>query len=97
MPPEYDYIVVGACSAGCLLANRLSAKPATRVLLLEAGGSDRHFWIRLPVGFFRTIYDTRFSRLFDTEPSEGTAGRAKEKLSVTVGAGVPVVPVSATV
>ena len=47
----------------------------TRVLLLEAGGSDRNFWIRLPVGYFRTIYDPRFSRLFDTEPAEGTAGR----------------------
>jgi choline dehydrogenase len=46
-----------------------------RVLLLEAGGSDRNFWIRLPVGYFRTIYDTRFSRLFPTEPTEGTAGR----------------------
>ena len=46
-----------------------------RVLLLEAGGPDRNFWIHLPVGYFRTIYDPRFSRLFDTEPSEGTAGR----------------------
>jgi choline dehydrogenase len=72
---EYDYIIVGAGSAGCLLARRLTDDGTTRVLVLEAGGSDRNFWIRLPVGYFRTIYDRRFSRLFDTEPSEGTAGR----------------------
>ncbi len=71
----FDYVIVGAGSAGCILANRLSADPSTRVLLLEAGGADRNFWIHLPVGYFRTIYDPRFSRLFDTVPSEGTAGR----------------------
>ena len=59
-----------------MLANRLSADASCRVLLLEAGGHDRNFWLKLPVGYFRTIYDERFSRLFPTEPSEGTAGRS---------------------
>jgi choline dehydrogenase len=72
----YDYIIVGAGSAGCVVANRLSADPSCRVLLLEAGGSDRNFWLKLPVGYYRTIYNERFSRLFQTEPGEGTGGRA---------------------
>lgn len=72
---DYDYIIVGSGSAGCVVANRLSADPDCRVLVLEAGGHDRNFWLKLPVGYFKTIYDPRFSRIFQTEPSEGDGYR----------------------
>ena len=73
--PEYDYIIVGSGSAGSVVANRLSADPNCNILVLEAGGHDRNFWLKLPVGYFKTIYDPRFSRTFNTEPSEGDGHR----------------------
>ena len=76
MSETFDYIIVGAGSAGCVLADRLSADPANKVLLLEAGGSDRSFWSKLPVGYYKVIVRDRYTRFFDTEPSEGTAGRS---------------------
>ena len=72
---EFDYIIVGAGSAGCVLANRLSADGRHRVLLLEAGGSDRRFWIRTPIGYGKTFYDRQVNWMYQTEPDPGTGGR----------------------
>ena len=76
MTPEFDYIIVGAGSAGCLLANRLSANPDHRVLLIEAGGDDDWFWIKVPVGYLYTIANPRTDWCFSTEPDAGLAGRS---------------------
>jgi choline dehydrogenase len=73
---EYDYVVVGAGSAGCLLANRLSADPATRVLLLEAGGRDNWIWFHIPVGYLFAIGNPRSDWCFRTEPEPGLNGRS---------------------
>jgi choline dehydrogenase len=74
--PEFDYIVVGAGSAGCLLANRLSANPNHRVALIEAGGADDWFWIKVPVGYLYTIANPRTDWCFKTEPDPGLNGRS---------------------
>ena len=73
---EFDFIIVGAGSAGCLLANRLSANPDHRVLLIEAGGQDNWFWIKVPVGYLFTIANPRTDWCFTTEPDPGLGGRS---------------------
>ena len=72
----FDYVIVGAGSAGCLLANRLSADPDVRVLLLEAGGKDDYFWIHVPVGYLYTIGNPRTDWCYKTEPDPGLNGRS---------------------
>ena len=72
---RFDYIIVGAGTAGCLLANRLSADPATKVLLLEAGGDDNYFWIRVPIGYLKTKNNPRTDWCFKTEPEPGLNNR----------------------
>jgi len=73
---EFDFVIVGAGSAGCLLANRLSADPDHRVLLVEAGGADDWFWIKVPVGYLYTIANPRTDWCFTTEADPGLAGRS---------------------
>ncbi|HSO08293.1 MAG TPA: GMC family oxidoreductase N-terminal domain-containing protein [Pelomicrobium sp.] len=72
----YDYVIVGAGTAGCLLANRLSADPAVSVALLEAGGEDDYFWISIPIGYLFTIGNPRTDWCFRIEPDEGLNGRS---------------------
>ena len=73
---EFDYIIVGAGSAGCVLANRLSADPSKRVLLLEAGGRDNWIWFHIPVGYLFAIGSPRADWLMKTEPEAGLNGRS---------------------
>ena len=74
--PVYDYIIVGAGPAGCLLANRLSADPAVNVLLLEAGGQDNYAWIHIPVGYLFCIGNPRTDWCFKTQSQPGLNGRS---------------------
>jgi choline dehydrogenase-like flavoprotein len=73
---RFDYIIVGAGSAGCVLADRLSASGRDRVLVLEAGGSDRRFWIKTPIGYGRTFADPKVNWKYQTEPNPGLNGRS---------------------
>jgi len=71
----YDFVIIGGGTAGCLLANRLSADPARRVLLVEAGDEDNYHWIHIPVGYLRCIGNPRTDWRFRTEPESGLNGR----------------------
>lgn len=73
--PEADYVIIGAGSAGCVLANRLSADPGSRVLLLEAGPEDKSLMIHIPVGYAQTLKDPRVNWLFETEADPGSNDR----------------------
>ena len=76
-PPvdEFDYVIAGAGPAGCVLANRLSADGKATVCILEAGGSDRHPFIKIPAGFVKTLYGDRFVWPFVSEPAASLDGR----------------------
>ena len=72
---EFDFIIVGAGSAGCVLAARLTASGAHNVLLLEAGGSDQRFWLKVPIGYGKSFYNPEVNWMYRTEPVAALDGR----------------------
>ena len=72
---EADFVIVGAGSAGCVMASRLSEDPNTQVILLEAGGNDSNMWIHIPLGFGKTFADPKVNWCYETEPDPGAGGR----------------------
>ena len=73
---SYDYIIIGAGSAGCVLADRLSASGKNKILVLEAGGSDSRFWIKVPLGYGMTFFDRRVNWAYETDPVPGLQNRS---------------------
>ena len=72
----YDYVIIGAGSAGCILASRLSEDGRFSVLLIEAGGEDKSFWFKIPVGYARSYYNPEVNWMYSTEPEEELGGRS---------------------
>ena len=73
---NFDFIIIGAGSAGCVLANRLSENPKNKVLLIEAGGKDNYPWIHIPVGYFKTMHNPSVDWCYKTEPDQTMNGRS---------------------
>ena len=72
---NFDFVIIGAGSAGCVLANRLSANPNNKILLLEAGGKDNNPWIHIPGGYFKTMHNPNTDWCFKTEKEVGLDNR----------------------